>query len=241
MTDTVVILGAGAPNGLGGALARRFSREGLHVILSGRTLAKVEETASQVNAGGGSCEAMQVDVISASDQDALFAAATAKGKIAAVLYNAGNNAVIPFEELSAEQFEHFWRVGCFGAFLTAQRAMPLMREQGEGSIIFTGATGSIRGAPNFAHFASSKAALRNLVQALARDYGPKGVHVAHIIIDGVINGQRAKDGFREYLDSLGPDGTLEPDDIAETFWAVHSQPRSTWTHELDLRPFKEKW
>jgi len=241
MTKTVLILGAGAPNGLGGALARKFAQDDLLVIVSGRTLAKVQQVADDVTANGGACEALQVDVTSTEDQDALFAKAKETGPLAAVLYNAGNNAIIPFEQLTAEQFEHYWRVGCYGAFLTAERAMPVLREQGEGSIIFTGASGSLRGSANFGHFASSKAALRNLAQSLAREYGPQGVHVAHVIIDGVINGQRAADGFKGYLDSLGENGTLQPDDIADAFWTIHNQPRSTWTHEMDLRPFKEKW
>ena len=241
MTKTVLILGAGAPDGVGGALARRFAREGLHVIVTGKTLEKVAAVAAEIDEGGGSVEALRVDVTSAADQDALFAHAEEQGEIAAVLYNAGNNAVNPFEELSAEQFEDFWRIGCFGGFLTAQRAMPVLRNQGHGSIIFTGASGSLRGKSNFAHFASSKAALRNLAQSLAREYGPQGVHVSHVIIDGVIGGDRARKGFPAYLESLGEDGALSPDAIADAFWYIHTQPRTAWTQELDLRPIRENW
>lgn len=196
MTKTVLILGAGAPDGVGGALARRFAREGLHVIVTGKTLEKVAAIAAEIDEGGGSVEARRVDVTSAADQDAVFAHAEGKGEIAAVLYNAGNNAVIPFEQLSAEQFEDFWRISCFGGFLAAERAMLVLRNQGHGSIIFTGASGSLRGKSNFAHFASSKAALRNLAQSLAREYGPQGVHVAHVIIDGVTGGTVPEKGFR---------------------------------------------
>lgn len=241
MAETVIILGAGAPNGVGGALARRFARERLHVIVSGRTLDKVEQITSEVTAAGGSAEALQIDVTQAEQQDHLFAKAAAIGPIAAVLYNAGNNAVIPFAELDEAAFEDFWRVGCFGAFLTAKRALPLLTAQGAGSLIFTGASGSLRGKASFAHFASAKAALRNLAQSLAREYGPRGVHVAHVIIDGVINGARAQDGFPDYLASLGKDGALDPDAIAQSFWAIHTQARTAWTHELDLRPFGETW
>lgn len=242
MSEIAVILGAGAPRGVGGALARRFGREGLHVLVTGRTLAKLEETAEQVTAAGGSAETMAVDVTSAADQGRLADALKAKGPVAAVLYNAGNNAIIPFEELTAQQFEDFWRIGCFGAFLTAKWAAPMLAAQGRGSLIFTGASGSLRGKPNFAHFASAKAGLRNLAQALGRDYGPKGVHVAHVVIDGVVNGDKIRGGrFAAYLEQLGEDGSLDPDAIADAFWAVHAQPRSAWTHELDLRPFKEQW
>lgn len=240
--NTVVILGAGGPRGVGGALARRFGREGLHIVVSGRTQAKVDATAQSVRGAGGSAEGFQADVSSEQDQDALFEHVAASGMpIAAVIFNAGSNIPIAFDTISAEEFELFWRVGCFGAFLTAKRAIPILAAQASGSLLFTGASASMRGRPNFSHFASSKAGLRNLAQALAREYGPQGVHVAHIVIDGVVNGDVAKGRFAEYLASLGEDGSLDPDAIAEAFWSVHAQSRSAWTHELDLRPFKEIW
>ncbi|MEM1433516.1 MAG: SDR family NAD(P)-dependent oxidoreductase [Pseudomonadota bacterium] len=242
MTDSVVVLGAGAPNGVGGALARRFAAEGLHVVVSGRTLDKVQASADQVRAAGGSAEAMAVDVTSAADQDALFAHVAALGApVAAVIFNAGGNQPIPFEDLTEAQFESFWRIGCYGAFLTAKRALPVLAAQGSGSLLFTGASASLRGRPLFGHFASSKAALRNLVQALAREYGPQGVHVAHVVIDGIINGDVVQGRFADYLTSLGEDGALAPDAIADAFWVLHGQHRSAWTHELDLRPYKETW
>lgn len=241
MTGTVIVIGAGASNGVGGALSRKFGKEGHLVIVAGRTKEKVDALADEVNASGGSAEGFVVDVTLETDQDALFAHAASKGPISAVLYNAGNNAIIPFEQLDAETFEAFWRVGCFGGFLTAQRAIPLLSAQGEGSLFFTGASGSLRGRANFAHFASMKAGLRMLAQSLAREFGPKGVHVAHLIIDGVIDGDMVRSRFGEYLDQLGEDGGLSPDAIADAFWYVHTQAKSAWTHELDLRPFKETW
>ncbi|MEH6568569.1 MAG: SDR family NAD(P)-dependent oxidoreductase [Halioglobus sp.] len=240
--DTVVILGAGAPNGVGGALARRFGREGLHIVVSGRTQAKVDESAQAVISAGGSAEGFQADVTSEKDQDALFEHVASLGRpLAAVIYNAGSNLPIPFEKIEAEEFETFWRIGCFGGFLSAKRAMPILAKQASGSMLFTGASASMRGRPNFSHFASSKAGLRNLAQALAREYGPQGIHVAHIVIDGVVNGDIVQGRFKEYLESMGEDGALDPDAIAETFWSVHVQSRSAWTHEMDLRPFKESW
>ena len=241
MSGSVIVIGAGASNGVGGALTRRFAQEGHHVIIAGRTPAKVEALAAEVTAAGGTADAQTVDVTSAADQDRLFAHAAQKGPIAAVLYNAGNNAIIPFEELDAETFESFWRVGCFGGFLAAKRAIPLLTAQGHGSLFFTGASGSMRGRANFAHFASMKAGLRMLAQSLAREFGPKGVHVAHFIIDGVIDGDMVRSRFGEYLDQLGEDGGLSPDAIADAFWYVHNQPKSAWTHDLDLRPFQETW
>ena len=227
--------------GVGGALAKRFAGEGHHVLVTGRTEEKMQTLASGLRDAGFSAEGLRVDVTSEADQDALFARAAELGEIAAVLYNAGNNAIIPFEELQPETVEQFWRVGCFGAFLTAKRAVPVLAEQGKGSLFFTGASASMRGRPNFAHFASMKGGLRMLAQALAREYGPKGVHVAHFIIDGVIDGEIVRSRFGEYLDQLGEDGGLSPDAIADAYWHVHTQHRSAWTHEMDLRPYKETW
>lgn len=242
MTQTVVILGAGSPQGVGGALARRFGAEGHHIVLSGRTQQKLDASADLVNSNGGSAEGVVADVTSEADLDRLFAHVAGLGnEVAAVIYNAGSNMPIKFEDLTAAQYEDFWRIGCLGGFMTAKRAIPVFQTQEAGSLLFTGASASMRGRPNFAHFASSKAALRNLVQALAREYGPQGIHVAHIVIDGVVNGDIVQGRFAGYVESLGEDGALEPDAIAEAFWSVHTQHRSAWTHELDLRPFVESW
>lgn len=241
MPQTTIILGGGSIDGVGGALAKRFAEGGHHVVFTGRTLEKVQATADEIAADGGSIEAMQVDVTKAEDQDALFARASELGDIAAVIYNAGNNAIIPFEELTAEVFEDFWRICCFGAFLTAKRAVPLLKAQGHGSLLVTGASGSMRGKPNFAHFAAAKGALRNLLQSLAREFGPQGIHVAHFVIDGVIDGDRVRSRFPEYLEQMGDDGSLSPAAIADAFWNTHNQHRSAWSHEVELRPFKENW
>ncbi|UTW56505.1 SDR family NAD(P)-dependent oxidoreductase [Kordiimonas sp. SCSIO 12610] len=241
MNGTVVILGAGVSQGIGGALARKFAAEGHHVVVTGRTLEKVESVADEIKTAGHSAEAMQVDVTQEKDQDALFEHVAKLGPLSAVLFNAGNNAVIPFAELTSETYEQFWRIGSYGAFLTAKRAIPLLEEQGEGSLFFTGASASLRGRPNFAHFAAMKAGLRMLAQALARDYGPKGVHVVHAIIDGVVNSERTRSRYGEYMDSLGENGVLSPDAVADSYWHIHNQPKSAWTHEIEMRPFSEKW
>ncbi|MEO1662671.1 MAG: SDR family NAD(P)-dependent oxidoreductase [Pseudomonadota bacterium] len=241
MTGCTIVLGAGASQGVGGALSRRFAREGQHVIIGGRTTERIKMLAQEVSDAGGSAEGVSVDVTVEADLDALFEYAAQKGPINAVLYNVGNNAVIPFEKLEPKTVERFWRVGCFGAFLTAKRAVPIMKAQGHGSLFFTGASGSMRGKPNFAHFASMKAGLRMLAQSLAREFGPDGIHVAHFVIDGVIDGEMVRSRFGEYVEKLGEDGCLSPDAIAEAYWHVHSQPKSAWTHEMDLRPFKERW
>lgn len=243
MSDkTVVVLGVGPADGVGGALARRFAKEGRHVIVAGRTQEKLEDTVSAVTSAGGSAEYKICDVTSESAQDELFSQAESRGlPIDSVIFNAGNNHPIPFADLSPQEFENYWRVGCLAGFITAKRILPTLVDQGEGSLLITGASASLRGRPNFAHFAASKSALRTLAQALAREFGPQGVHVAHIIIDGVINGDNVRGRFGGYLDQLGEDGSLAPDAIADAFWMVHDQPRNAWTHELDLRPFKETW
>lgn len=241
MFETVIVLGAGAAKGVGGALTRKFAAGGYHIIAAARSKERVDALAEEVKTQGGSAEGFRVDATSESDQDALFDYARTKGPLAAVLYNVGNNAIIPFEDLSAETFEQFWRVGTLSAFLTAKRALPILEKQGRGSLFFTGASGSLRGKPNFAHFAAMKSGLRALAQSLAREYGPKGIHVAHFIIDGVIDGDMVRNRFGDYLDQLGEDGGLSPDAIAEAYWYTHNQPRSAWTHEMDLRPFKESW
>ncbi|MEM9741644.1 MAG: SDR family NAD(P)-dependent oxidoreductase [Pseudomonadota bacterium] len=240
-TRSAIILGAGASDGVGGALARRFAGHGLHAIVAGRTESKVRSIAQEIGANGGSAEGVRADVTSEADQDALFDLATARGPISAVLYNAGNNAIVPFEQLDASTMESFWRVGSYGAFLTAKRAVPILKAQSEGSLFFTGASASLRGKPNFAHFASMKACLRMLAQSLAREFGPAGIHVAHVVIDGVVGGEIVRSRFGEYLEQLGEDGCLKPEAIADAFWYLHTQHRSAWTHEIDLRPFKENW
>ncbi|MEM9621898.1 MAG: SDR family NAD(P)-dependent oxidoreductase [Pseudomonadota bacterium] len=242
MQDTVIILGAGNPNGVGGAIAQRFGREDLHIVVSGRTISKLETTAQSVIDNGGSAEPFVADVTSPEALAELFGKVRANNqRVAAVIFNAGNNAPITFAELTPETFEAYWRVGCYGGFLAAKEAIPILAAQESGSFLITGASASLRGRPNFGHFASSKAGLRNLAQALAREYGPQGVHVAHIVIDGAVNGGIVQSRFGDYLDKLGPDGALEPSAIAETFWQIHQQPRSAWSHEIDLRPFKESW
>jgi NAD(P)-dependent dehydrogenase (short-subunit alcohol dehydrogenase family) len=156
-----------------------------------------------------------------------------------VIFNAGNNRRIDFKELSAEQFEEFWRIGCFGGFLVGREAARRLAPLGRGTIIFTGASASSRGKPGFAHFAAAKAGLRMIARSMAREYGPLGIHVAHVVIDGGINGDRLLSRVRTLATERGEDGLLGIDAIADTYWNIHRQQRSAWTQEVDLRPFKE--
>ena len=240
MADVAVVIGVNASAGLGAAIARRFAREGLHTVVTGRTAGRLEQVAAEINDAGASASACVADATDATALDALMAHAAERGTVRAVLFNVGNNQPIAFDDLSAEQFENFWRVCTLSGFLAAKAALPLLEQSG-GSLLFTGASASLRGKPFFGHFASAKAALRNLAQAIARDYGPRGVHVGHVVVDGSINGDMVRGRFAGYLEELGENGSLEPDAIADAFWFLHAQPTNCWTFEVDVRPFKENW
>jgi NAD(P)-dependent dehydrogenase (short-subunit alcohol dehydrogenase family) len=151
----------------------------------------------------------------------------------------GGNQQIDFRELSAAAFEALWRVGCFGGFLVGREAARRLAPLGHGTIIFTGASASLGGKPGFAHFAAAKAGLRMITQSMARKYGPLGIHVAHVVIDGGIDGDRLRNRAPTLIKERGEDGLLGIDAIAETYWHIHRQPRSAWTQVVDLRPFKE--
>lgn len=238
--NTAVIIGVGASNGLGAAVARQFSKQGLNSVIAGRTSSRLDEVAAEIGAIGGACTACAADATDFDQLEHLIKVASDIGPVESVVFNVGSNMPISFENLTPKDFETFWRVCTLSAFLAAKVALPELVKQG-GSLLFTGASASMRGRPGFAHFGAAKAALRNLAQALAKDYGPRGVHVGHVVVDGVINGEMVRGILAEYLEQLGEDGSLEPDSIAKAFWFLHSQPRDAWTFEIDLRPFKENW
>lgn len=242
---SAVVVGVGSERGVGGAVCRRFAREGYHVLIAGRTARKIDQVAAGIVAAGGSAEAVVTDTTQEADVIRLFDRAmnpgAGKDPADLVVFNAGNNALIDFTRLTAAEFEDFWRVGCFAAFLVGREAARRLVPLGRGTVIFTGASGSLRGKPGFAHFASAKAGLRMITQSMAREYGPKGIHVAHVLIDGGIDGDRLRGAFPAMIERLGADGLLAPDAIAENYWMLHRQPRSAWTQELDLRPYKENY
>lgn len=240
---TAIVVGVGAEQGLGAAVCRRAAREGHHVFVAGRTASKIDQVVATIRANGGSAEAVVTDTTVEADVVALFDhAMTARAGFDApdlVVYNAGNNRMLDFRELSAESFEDYWRVGCFGGFLVGREAARHLVPLGRGTVIFTGASGSLRGKPGFAHFAAAKAGLRMISQSMAREYGPLGIHVAHVVIDGGIDGERLRTRAPDMVKARGEDGLLAVDAIAETYWHLHRQPRSAWAQEIDLRPFKE--
>ncbi|MEO8040390.1 MAG: SDR family NAD(P)-dependent oxidoreductase, partial [Betaproteobacteria bacterium] len=237
-----IVFGVGAELGLGAALCRRFARGGHHVLVAGRTAGRIEQVVRTIEAGGGNAEPLVTDVTRESDVIAAFDRAMAPGPgldpVDLVAYNAGNNKRIDLRELSAEAFEDFWRIGCFAGFLVGREAARRLVPLGRGTVLFTGASGSLRGKPGFAHFAAAKAGLRMLAQSMAREYGPQGIHVAHVVIDGGIDGERLHRMRPEVVGERGADGLLNVDAIAETYWHLHRQPRSAWAQEIDLRPYK---
>ena len=240
MSDIAIVLGVSASNGLGAAIARRFASGGLHVVVAGRTEQRLASIVEEIKGQGGDASLCVTDATDAAAVDDLMAWANGLGTVKSLVFNVGNNQPLAFSDLSAEQFEQFWRTCTLSGFLAAKASLPTL-EANAGSLLFTGASASMRGRPGFAHFSAAKAGLRNMAQALAKEYGPKGVHVGHVVVDGVINGEMVQNRFGDYLDSLGEDGALSPDAIADAYWFMHTQPRNTWTFELDVRPFKENW
>lgn len=243
---TVIVFGVGTARGVGGAVCKRFAREGYHVFVAGRTASKIQQVVDDIMATGiGSAETLPTDVTDEAQVIAAFDRAMNPGPCREpadiVVSNAGNNAVIDFTKLSAAQFEDFWRVGCYSGFLIGREAARRLVPLGRGTVIFTGASGSLRGKPGFAQFAAAKAGLRMISQSMAREYGPKGLHVAHVVIDGGILGERLESAFPQMVQRLGSEGLLDYDAIAENYWMLHRQPKSAWTQELDLRTFKESW
>jgi NAD(P)-dependent dehydrogenase (short-subunit alcohol dehydrogenase family) len=237
---TAIVVGVGSEQGLGAALARRFAAEGHRVIVSGRTEAKVTKVARAIVDRGGKAEAFTADATIESDVVALFDFAQASSHaVDLVVFNAGNNVRHDFRTMPADLFEQTWRVATFGGFLVGREAARRLAPAGKGSIIFTGATASLRGKPPFTAFASAKAALRSLAQSMAREFGPLGIHVAHVVIDGGIDGEKLNSAVPQLKEQRGADGLLNIDAIADAYWHLHTQHPSAWTHELDLRPFKE--
>ncbi|MDC0663683.1 SDR family NAD(P)-dependent oxidoreductase [Marinobacter sp. SS21] len=234
-----LIVGAGSPNGIGGAVAQRAAEGGLHVFVAGRNVEKIAATAAHI---GNSATAVVVDARSTESIQKVFEQIASDGyALDLVVHNVGTNRPKPFLDITPEKLESAWLQDTASGFEVARQALAAMVEQGHGTLLFTGASASLRGKAGFALFAQAKAGLRMLAQSLAREFGPQGIHVAHVVIDGAVDGDRLRDSVPGYLDAQGEDGALSPTAIAETYWQLHQQHRSVWTHELDLRPFKENW
>jgi NAD(P)-dependent dehydrogenase (short-subunit alcohol dehydrogenase family) len=225
MTEVAIVVGAGP--GLGAALVNRFAGRGMTVAAVSRT-----GTAPEARQPGAAIHGYACDATIAAQVKAMFAQVTADlGAPEVVIFNVGTWDRAGILDISEELFVKAWRTGCLGGFLVGRAAAEAMLPRGRGTIFFTGATGSLRGGAGFAAFAVPKFGLRALAQSMARELGPKGIHVAHVIIDGMIaqEGAAARDGF------------MKPDEIADAYYQIHTQKRSAWTHEIDLRPSVEKF
>lgn len=238
-TRSAVVFGVGPGQGLGAALARRFAREGLRVYLVGRTLARLEQVAAEIAADNGHAIPWVADVTEEAEVARLFEAVAAESAPELVVYNVGGNVRASLLDTSVEMFESLWRQNCLGGFLVGRETIRAFLPRQRGTLIFTGATASLRTRPPFTVFSTAKTGLRALAQGMAREFGPKGIHVAHVVIDGVIDGDYARQQFPEFVSAKGEDGLLDPDAIAAAYWALHLQPKSAWTQEIDLRPYCE--
>ena len=239
-----VCLVVGAGDGLGSAVARAFAAEGLTICITrrARNLDRLEALAEEIRAAGGEAHAFGCDAREEAEVVALFDRIEAEiGPLEVVVFNIGANVRFPIVETTARVFTKVWEMACFGGFLAGREAARVMAPRGRGTLIFTGATASVRGRDGFAAFAAAKAGLRALAQSLARELGPQGVHVAHVVIDGAVDGTFIRSIRGEVDDLLARDSILKPADIATAYVQLHRQPRSAWTHEMDLRPWSETW
>jgi NAD(P)-dependent dehydrogenase (short-subunit alcohol dehydrogenase family) len=237
---SAVVIGVGPEQGLGAALAKHFAAQGLFVFIAGRSANKLQLVAEKITQQGGKVTAVVTDATLEQDVERLFAEIQKQAyPLSIAVYNVDSNISAPLLETDSEVFTRLWQQNCYGGFLFGKQALNMMQQQGQGTLIFTGATASLRARPPFTAFAAAKAGLRALAQGMAREFARQGVHVVHTIIDGVIDGERARTQFADYVAAKGDDGLLQLDAIAQTYWAIHQQHPSAWTQELDLRPFKE--
>ena len=239
---TCLVIGAG--DGLGAAVAHAFAKEGLAVALTRRPrhLDQLQALADAIIADGGQARAFGVDARDEDDMIALFQTVeTEMGPLDAVVFNIGANVWFPIAETTARVYRKVWEMAAFAGFLTGREAAKCMTPRGAGTILFTGATASVRGRAHFSAFSGAKHALRALSQSMARELAPKGVHVAHIIVDGVIDGAFARENVPDIERRAANSEILLPDEIAKSYVALWKQDRCAWTHEMDLRPWTEEW
>jgi hypothetical protein len=239
---TCAVIGAG--DYIGSAIAKRFAREGYTVFAGRRTADKLAALKSEIEAEGGACETRGMDARKEEDIAAFLNEADSHAPLDVCIFNVGANVNFPILDTTERVFRKVWEMACYGGFLSGREAARLMLPHGKGTILFTGATASMRGGIGYAAFASAKFGLRAVAQSMARELGPKNIHVAHLVIDSGVDTafvrERVKASGRD-PDALPPDTLMEPDSIADAYWYLHSQSRDGWTHELDIRPYAEKF
>ncbi len=244
MKPVALIIGAG--DATGGAIARRFAQGGYTACVTRRSADKLEALKMQIELDGGACYAFGSDARKEEEVIGLVEHIEANiGPIEVMAFNIGANSPSSILEETGRRYFKIWEMACLGGFLNgrevAKRMVTRCSAERRQSIIFTGATASLRGSAGFAAFAGAKFALRALAQSMARELGPKGIHVAHSIIDGAIDTEFIRSNFPERYALKNQDGILQPEHIADAYWMLHQQPRDAWTHELDLRPYMEKF
>jgi NAD(P)-dependent dehydrogenase (short-subunit alcohol dehydrogenase family) len=240
-----VALLVGAGDAIGAAVARRFAAGGYSVCVARRDAEKSQSVVQEIIAAGGTACAVGTDVRSEQAVQALFAQVEQDlGPVEVCLFNAGANVKSLLVETSAKLFFKAWELACYAGFLTGREAARYMVTRGRGTILFTGATASVRGGSGFAAFAAAKFGLRAVAQSMARELAPRNIHVAHLIIDGAIDSEaihKRLSAATGVMPDLAPDSLLQTSSVSEAYWALHNQSRDGWTHELDLRPYSERW
>jgi NAD(P)-dependent dehydrogenase (short-subunit alcohol dehydrogenase family) len=241
---TVAVIGAG--DFIGAAIAKKFAAEGFTVFAGRRNAEKLAPLAADIEAAGGEVVTRGLDARKEDDITGFLRAAAAHAPLEVCVFNVGGNVNFPLLETTERVFRKVWELGCYAGFLTGREAARLMLPRGKGCIFFTGATASVRGGIGYAAFASAKSGLRAVAQSMARELGPKNIHVAHLIIDAGVDTafvrERIKQqGGAQALQNLEPDQLMNPASVAEAYWQLYRQPRDAWTFELDMRPYREVW
>lgn len=242
MNGRKAVLVVGAGEATGGAIARRFAREGYVACVTRRDADKLAPLVEHIRASGGEVHAFGSDARNEGETIALVAQIEREiGPIEAAVFNVGGNVRFGIADTTERVYRKVWEMCALAGFLMGREVAKVMLPRGHGTILFTGATASLRGSAGFSAFAGAKHALRALAQSMARELGPQGIHVAHIVIDGMVDTQFIAEMFPERYALKAQDGILSPDAIADNYWHLHRQPRNAWTHELDLRPWMETW
>lgn len=242
MSDKKAILVVGAGDATGGAIARRFAREGYIACVTRRSADKLAPLVEQIRAEGGEAYGFACDARKEDETVALVERIEREiAPLEVAIFNIGANVRFSVLETTSRVYFKVWEMACFGGFLMGREAARVMLPRGRGSIFFTGATASLRGRDGMSAFAGAKHALRALAQSMARELGPKNIHVAHLVVDAAIDTDFIRSNFPDRYATKQDDGIVNPEHIADTYWMLHQQPRDAWTHELDIRPWIEPW
>jgi NAD(P)-dependent dehydrogenase (short-subunit alcohol dehydrogenase family) len=241
---TAAVIGAG--DYIGAAIARRFAAEGYTVFAGRRSGEKLAPLVAEIAAKGGRAVGRSLDARKEDEVAAFLREADATAPLEVCIFNVGANVSFPFAETTERVFRKVWEMACYAGFLCGRDAAKLMLAHGRGSLFFTGATASLRGAAGYAAFAAAKAGLRMLAQSAARELGPKNLHVAHLVIDAGVDTAWVRERIDERAGEgaaaqLPPDTLMRPEAVAEAYWQLHQQPRDAWTFELEIRPYAERW